>query len=110
MNSKQKKISTERSVGRREFVRSIGVLAAGYGLCCGSAVNAQKKPPFSTSALNHMTLAVSDPSASVHWYQGLFGMPIAARQGNTAILTYDFVHRSHWEIFGYQYPPSIHNW
>ncbi|MFZ9014603.1 MAG: VOC family protein [Alphaproteobacteria bacterium] len=86
MNSKQKKISTERSVGRREFVRSIGVLAAGYGLCCGSAVNAQKKPPFSTSALNHMTLAVSDPSASVHWYQGLFGMPIAARQGNTAIL------------------------
>ena len=32
------------------------------------------------------------------------------RQGNTAILTYDFVHRSHWEIFGYQYPPSIHNW
>lgn len=32
------------------------------------------------------------------------------KQGNTAILTYDFVHRSHFEIFGYQYPPSIQNW
>ena len=33
-----------------------------------------------------MTLSVSDPARSLEWYQGLFGMPIAARQANTVIL------------------------
>ena len=32
------------------------------------------------------------------------------RQGNTAILTYDYVHRTHWEVFGFQYPPILKNW
>merc|ERR1719230_68989 len=32
------------------------------------------------------------------------------KQGNTAILTYDFVHRTHQEVHGYQYTPSIENW
>ncbi len=38
------------------------------------------------TALNHMTLSVSDPAASLEWYQGLFGLPIAARQANTVVL------------------------
>ena len=35
----------------------------------------------SARALNHATLSVSDPERSVEFYQGLFGMPIQARQG-----------------------------
>ncbi len=37
-------------------------------------------------ALNHMTLSVSDPKRSLDFYQGLFGMPIQARQGATVLL------------------------
>lgn len=29
---------------------------------------------------------------------------------NDRILTYDYVHRTHWEIFGFQYPPFLRNW
>ena len=31
-------------------------------------------------------------------------------EGNTAILTHDFVHRTHHTIFGYRYPPSLTDW
>ena len=31
-------------------------------------------------------------------------------QGNTAILTYDFVHRTHVDIFGYYYPRMFEGW
>jgi catechol 2,3-dioxygenase-like lactoylglutathione lyase family enzyme len=37
-------------------------------------------------ALNHMTLFVSNPKRSLEFYQGLFGMPIQARQGDSALL------------------------
>ena len=37
-------------------------------------------------ALNHFTLAVSDVKRSLDFYQGLFGMPIQARQGSTVLL------------------------
>lgn len=43
-------------------------------------------PPLHVRALNHMTLSVSDPKRSLDFYQGLFGMPIQARQGATAVL------------------------
>ena len=29
---------------------------------------------------------------------------------NGRILTYDYVHRTHWEIFGYHYPRFLKNW
>jgi hypothetical protein len=29
------------------------------------------------------------------------------KQGNTKIMTYDFVHRTHLEVFGWHYPPSL---
>jgi hypothetical protein len=32
------------------------------------------------------------------------------KTGHLQILTYDFVHRTHWEIFGFQYPPAFQNW
>lgn len=31
-------------------------------------------------------------------------------EGNTAILTHDFVHRSHLDIFGSHYPPELTDW
>lgn len=71
---------------RRGFVQSIGLLAAGFGLCGSPAVSARLRPPFLISTFNQMTLAVSDPAATLDWYQGLFGMPVAARQGNTVFL------------------------
>ena len=37
-------------------------------------------------ALNHLTLAVSDPKRTIDFYQGLFGMPVQARQGATTLL------------------------
>jgi catechol 2,3-dioxygenase-like lactoylglutathione lyase family enzyme len=36
--------------------------------------------------LNHMTLAVTDPARSQQFYQGLFGLPVQARQGATTLL------------------------
>jgi len=46
----------------------------------------QTGPPIPVQAINHMTLSVSDPARSLEWYQGLFGMPIAARQAETVVL------------------------
>ncbi|MBI3490301.1 MAG: VOC family protein, partial [Acidobacteria bacterium] len=37
-------------------------------------------------AFNHFTLSVSDPKRTIDFYQGLFGMPIQARQGPTTLL------------------------
>jgi catechol 2,3-dioxygenase-like lactoylglutathione lyase family enzyme len=42
--------------------------------------------PMKIRALNHMTLSVSDPKRTIDFYQGLFGMPIQARQGQTTLL------------------------
>jgi len=70
------------------------VAVAGYGtngslIKSASAAEVSASPtlaPIPVQAINHMTLSVSDPAASLEWYQGLFGMPIAARQGNTVVL------------------------
>ena len=80
-----------RQLSRRTFLSSMGALAvAGYGTSgriskFASAAEAPL-PPISVQSINHMTLSVSDPAASLEWYQGLFGMPIAARQGGTIVL------------------------
>lgn len=42
--------------------------------------------PIAVRNLNHMTLTVKDPKRSIEFYQGLFGMPIQARQGATTVL------------------------
>ena len=42
--------------------------------------------PIVVRNLNHMTLTVKDPKRSIEFYQGLFGMPIQARQGPTTVL------------------------
>jgi catechol 2,3-dioxygenase-like lactoylglutathione lyase family enzyme len=57
------------------------------GLALAPRVFAQEgQPPIRVHALNHMTLAVSDPKRTIDFYQGLFGMPVQARQGATTLL------------------------
>ena len=84
-------------VSRRIFLGSLAALA-GCGTDGGThtpetATDAsappapsQLAPPIPLRAINHMTLSVSDPARSLAWYQGLFGLPIAARQANTVVL------------------------
>ena len=59
-------------VTRRIFLGSLAALAA------APRSFAQAGPPIPISAINHMTLSVSDPARSLEWYQGLFGMPMRA--------------------------------
>src|SRR3954468_8161618 len=48
------------------------------------------QPPTATAirvrTLNHFGLAVAEPKRTIEFYQGLFGMPIQARSGETTIL------------------------
>ena len=67
-------------VSRRAFMGALGAAAL------APRTLAQGTPPIPVTALNHVTISVSDPARSLEWYQGLFGMPIAARQANTVIL------------------------
>lgn len=78
--------NAEKTISRRTFVNSMAMLTAGVGVGGKTVLAERDLPPIPVSAINHMTLAVSDPAASLAWYQGLFGLPIAARQDGTVIL------------------------
>ena len=70
----------DNDVSRRVFLGTLGALAV------APRSFAQTGPPIPITSINHMTISVSDPARSLEWYQGLFGMPIAARQANTVSL------------------------
>lgn len=74
----------QKQFSRRGFLGSMA--AATVSSFAGVSTAATNTPPLPTTMINHMTLSVSDPAASLAWYQGLFGMPIAARQANTIVL------------------------
>ncbi len=83
MNSDINRLTTayeQGRVSRRVFLGALGALAV------APRSFAQAAPPIPVTAINHMTISVSDPARSLEWYQGLFGMPIAARQANTVVL------------------------
>src|SRR5689334_3372601 len=66
---------------RRKFLASIPALIGAHRLIAqGSA------PQIHVNGLSQMTLTVSDAKRSIEFYQGLFGMPIQARQGATTFL------------------------
>jgi len=69
------------TVTRRSLLLSLPALAAPRMSTAQAA-----KPSIPAKALNHMTLRVSDAKRSIEFYQGLFGMPIQARQSNTVQL------------------------
>ncbi len=89
--------SRKQEIGRRTFLGSMAALAvSGCGSEDGADTSASSTagqtsstlpgPPIQVQSINHMTLSVSDPAASLAWYQGLFGMPIVARQAGTIVL------------------------
>ena len=65
---------------RRTFIASLPALAYAPRLI------AQGGAPFRATGLSQLTLTVSDVGKSLDFYQGLFGMPVQARQGSTVLL------------------------
>lgn len=86
MKNSEKNYHSAKAISRRAFLGAMTALATGLNASGTRLLAAQQSAPLSASAINHMTLAVSDPAASVAWYQGLFGLPVAARQGDTIVL------------------------
>ena len=68
-------------IDRRGFLVSIPALLAAHRLIAQGTA-----PQIRVNGLSQMTLTVSDPKRSIDFYQGLFGMPIQARQGTTTFL------------------------
>ena len=69
------------TIGRRELLLSIPTLALAPRLFGQAA-----KPVIAVKGLNYFVLSVSDMQRSIDFYQGLFGMPIQARQGADVLL------------------------
>lgn len=67
---------------RRTFLAALPALALTPRIFAQGAA----APPFRVNGLSQMTLTVSDVKRSLDFYQGLFGMPIQARQGSTVLL------------------------
>ena len=70
-----------RMIDRRRFLLTFPGLALAPRILGRMARRA-----VSVLGLNHAELSVSDPARSVELYQGLFGMPIQARQGGSIVL------------------------
>ena len=68
------------SIDRRHFLAALPALAIAPRLL------AQTTPKFRVNGLSQLTLTVSDVKRSLDFYQGLFGMPVQARQGSTVLL------------------------
>ena len=64
---------------RRTFLLTLPALAAARAF-------AQAPPAFKVNGLSQIVLTVSNVKQSLDFYQGLFGMPIQARQGTTVLL------------------------
>lgn len=67
---------------RRSFLLTLPALAAAPQLLAQATLPA----PFRVNGLSQITLTVSDVARSLDFYQGLFGMPVQARQGSTVLL------------------------
>ena len=70
------------SIDRRRFLAALPALAMAPRL----VAQAPSRPPFRVNGLSQITLTVSDVTRSLEFYQGLFGMPVQARQGSTVLL------------------------
>jgi catechol 2,3-dioxygenase-like lactoylglutathione lyase family enzyme len=68
-------------MNRRHFLAALPALALAPRLAGQSASTSLK-----VRGLSQLTLTVSDVERSLKFYQGLFGMPIQARQGGTLFL------------------------
>jgi catechol 2,3-dioxygenase-like lactoylglutathione lyase family enzyme len=69
------------TISRRELLLSIPTLAVAPRIFGQDA-----PPPIPIKAINYFTLNVSDMKHSIDFYQGLFGMPIQARWGESVLM------------------------
>jgi len=74
------------TISRRELLLSIPSLALVPTLGPRLFGQAAAKPPIPLKALNYFALSVSDMKRSIDFYQGLFGMSIQARHGDTVLM------------------------
>jgi catechol 2,3-dioxygenase-like lactoylglutathione lyase family enzyme len=70
------------SIDRRRFLAALPALAMSPRMLGQAPAPA----PFRVNGLSQITLTVSDVARSLAFYQGLFGMPVQARQGSTVLL------------------------
>ena len=70
------------SIDRRRFLVALPALAIAPRMLAQGPAPA----PFRVNGLSQITLTVSDVRRSLEFYQGLFGMPVQARQGSTVLL------------------------
>lgn len=68
-------------IDRRHFLMTLPALA-----CAPRLIAQTSAAPFRATGLSQLTLTVSDVAKSLDFYQGLFGMPVQARQGSTVLL------------------------
>ncbi|HLG56257.1 MAG TPA: VOC family protein [Vicinamibacterales bacterium] len=77
------------SIDRRRFLVALPALALSPRILAPTAAEAlarQAGQAFRVNGLSQITLTVSDVARSLEFYQGLFGMPVQARQGSTVLL------------------------
>jgi len=72
---------TSTVLDRRQFLVALPALAGAHRLMAQVPA-----PRIRVNGLSQLTLTVADPKRSIAFYQGLFGMPIQARQGDTTLL------------------------
>src|SRR6185436_14369731 len=70
------------SLSRRDLLAALALLVASPA--AADAAQAAK-PVGAVKAMNHVTVFVPNVQKSVDFYQGLFGMPILTRQGESGI-------------------------
>jgi catechol 2,3-dioxygenase-like lactoylglutathione lyase family enzyme len=68
-------------IDRRRFLAALPALAYAPRLMAQTPA-----APFRSTGLSQLTLTVSDVQRSLDFYQGLFAMPVQARQGSTVLL------------------------
>jgi catechol 2,3-dioxygenase-like lactoylglutathione lyase family enzyme len=69
------------SIDRRQFIAALPALALAPRILAQMPA-----PAFRVNGLSQITLTVSDVARSLDFYQGLFGMPVQARQGSAVLL------------------------
>ncbi len=72
------------TISRRELLLSVPSLALIPALA--PRLLGQEAPPIPLKALNYFALNVSDMKRSIDFYQGLFGMAIQARHGDSVLM------------------------
>lgn len=70
------------TIDRRQFLAALPALP----LATRALAQTPQVPRLRVNGLSQITLTVSDVKRSLDFYQGLFGMPIQARQGSTVLL------------------------